>query len=152
MAFCPKCGKEVADGTAFCPGCGAPQSASAAPAGGAPAAGNPAASTGGLESHVAAALGYIWIIAIVWLLVEPYNKDRFVRFHAFQALGLCVVWLVGWFVFALIPFLGWIAAIFWPLVIFVTWVLCVVNALQKKWFKLPLIGDFAMQQAGPAQS
>ena len=145
MAFCAKCGKEVAEGAAFCPGCGAPQSASATPAAGAPAA------SGGLEPHVAAALGYIWIIAIIWLVVEPYNKDRFIRFHAFQALGLCVVWLVGWFVLALIPFLGWIAAIFWPLVIFVTWVICVVNALQKKWFKLPLIGDFAMQQAGPAQ-
>ena len=40
---------------------------------------------------------------------------------------------------------------FWHLAMIVVWILCIVNALQKKWFKLPLIGDFAMQQAGPAQ-
>ena len=30
MAFCTKCGKQLEDGTRFCPGCGAPQNAPAA--------------------------------------------------------------------------------------------------------------------------
>ena len=150
MAFCGKCGAQVADGVAYCPACGtavgatASAGASANPSGG-------AHKVGGLDSNVAGALAYIWVIAIVWLVAEPFNKDRFLRFHAVQSLGLSVVSFVGWWVFWMIPFLGWLAAIFWPLVVFATWVICVVNAFQNKWFKLPIIGDFAMQQAGPEQ-
>ena len=55
----------------------------------------PATSSGGLESNIAAALAYLPILAIVWLLVEPYSKDRFVKFHSVQSLGLAVASIGG---------------------------------------------------------
>ena len=106
-----------------------------------------APSQGGLEPNVAAALAYLPILAIVWLLVEPYSKDRFIRFHAVQSLGLAVVSMGIYIVLGMIPVLGWILLLFAPLALFVVWVICAVKAFQKETFKLPLIGDFAEKQA-----
>src|SRR5215471_19152990 len=47
----------------------------------------------GLDGNVAAALGYpIGIIAIISLIIEKEN--RFVRYHALQAILLFVLWFV----------------------------------------------------------
>ena len=105
---------------------------------------------GGLDVNVAAALSYFLIIAIVWLVLEPYNKNHFIRFHAIQAIGLAVVSMGLSIILGMIPILGWIALIFLPLVIFAAAVLCAVKAFRNEWFKLPVIGDFAEKQAGPA--
>ena len=107
----------------------------------------PPFSSGGLEPNVAAALSYLWITAIVFLVVEPFNKDPFVRFHSFQSLFFGIASLVVSIVLAMIPILGWIALIFLPFVILVIWIILVVKAYQKEWFKLPIIGDFAEKQA-----
>jgi uncharacterized membrane protein len=107
----------------------------------------PASTQGGLESNVAAALAYLPILAIVWLLVEPYSKDRFIRFHSVQSLGLAVVSMGIYIVLGMIPVLGWILMLFAPLALFVVWVICAVKAFQKETFKLPVIGDFAEKQA-----
>lgn len=110
----------------------------------------PTSSPGGLAPNVAAALAYLWVVAIVWLVLEPYNKDRFIRFHSFQALMFGVATVVLSMVLGFIPIIGWIALLFLPLAVFILWVICVVKAYQNKWFKLPWIGDFAERQAGPA--
>lgn len=110
----------------------------------------PSSSSGGLEPNVAAALSYLVITAILWLVLEPYNKDRFIKFHSFQAIGLAVASFVLSIVLSVIPILGWIVLIFLPLVWLVVWILCIAKAYQGQWFKLPLIGDFAEKQAGPA--
>ena len=94
MAFCPNCGTQVADDVAFCPTCGKATGA----AGGAAVAAQPpprrhrsppAANTTAapLAENIAGMLAYFTIIpAIVFLLIEPYNKNHFVRFHSFQCL------------------------------------------------------------------
>jgi len=107
----------------------------------------PSTSSGGLESNIAAALAYLPILAIVWLLVEPYSKDRFIKFHSVQSLGLTVASIGVSIVLGMIPILGWILLIFLPLGIFVVWVICAVKAYQNEKFKLPIIGDFAEKQA-----
>ena len=49
----------------------------------------PQAAQSGLSDNAAGALAYITIIpAIIFLLVEPYNKNSFVRFHAWQCIFL----------------------------------------------------------------
>ncbi len=36
-------------------------------------------------------LAYVTIIpAIIFLVLEPYNKNRFIRFHSFQSIFFCV--------------------------------------------------------------
>jgi uncharacterized membrane protein len=104
-----------------------------------------------MASNVAAALGYIWIIAILWLVMEPYNKDRFIRFHAFQALALGVSWFALYIVLMFIPIVGWMMIPVLSLAGLVLWVVCLFKAYSNEWFKLPVIGDWAMQQAGPAK-
>ncbi len=47
-------------------------------------------------SKLLAALGYIfWIVAVVALFIEPYKGEKFVRFHAIQALAFGIaLWVV----------------------------------------------------------
>lgn len=107
----------------------------------------PPSPSGGIEQNVAGALAYFVIVAIVWLVLEPYNKNRFIRFHSIQAIGLAVVFTGLSIVLSVIPILGWIVLLFLPLVAFVVWVICFVKAFQNEMFKLPIIGDFAEKQA-----
>jgi uncharacterized membrane protein len=170
MAFCPNCGTQVAENVAFCPTCGkatgqagaaaGAQSAPPPPAYTTPATTAPVAAAPPLEENIAGMLAYITIIpAIVFLLVDPYNRNRFIRFHSFQCLffHLAVVVIdVGLMVISgilhLIPVIGWFAtALMWPLVglaIFGVWVLLMIKAFQHQIYKLPIIGDIAEKQAG----
>ncbi|SEG46005.1 Uncharacterized membrane protein [Bryocella elongata] len=101
----------------------------------------------GLSDNAAAALAYITIIpAIVFLLVAPYNTKSFIRFNAFQCLGLAVCW-IALSIVLVIPFLGWIVSGIGYIVAFVFWILCIVNASKGTTFKIPVIGDFAAQLA-----
>lgn len=150
MAFCTKCGAQVAEGIAFCGSCGSPMDAGgSAPnsSGAAPASGT-STNLGGLDANVAAALAYLWLVAILWLVIEPFNKDRFVRFHSFQALAFGVVSFIINIALGIIPFIGWIILVPVSLLILVGWLVCIFKAFNKEWFKLPLIGDWAMKQAG----
>ncbi len=53
---------------------------------------------------MAGAFSYLFgfITGIVFLALDPYNKDRFVRFHAFQSIFLSVGWIVAWIALGII--------------------------------------------------
>ncbi len=112
---------------------------------------------GVLPETLAGALAYFLVPAIVFLLIEPYNKNRFVRFHSFQFLGFCLAALVigatlrvvGFLLFFIpmvAPLLLLLVSMMVGLAFFVIWVVLVVKALQGEMFKLPLVGDFAERQ------
>jgi uncharacterized membrane protein len=107
----------------------------------------PPVPSAGLQANVAAALAYFPIIAIVWLVLEPYNKDKFIRFHAVQALGLAVCTMGVSIVLGMIPILGWILLLFLPFVVLALGIICAVKAYGNEKFKLPVLGDFAEKQA-----
>src|SRR5580693_6906461 len=143
MAFCNLCGAQIADGTTTCAAC-----MSRAPAA-------PAASGATMADNVAGMLAYITIIpAIIFLVMEPYNKSRFIRFHSFQSIFFAIAWTALWIVLSFIahiPFLGWLTVLIWPLVGlagFVIWVVLLLKANQGQMWKLPFIGDLAEKQAG----
>jgi uncharacterized membrane protein len=104
-------------------------------------------------------LAYITIIPpILFLVIEPYNKNRFVRFHAFQSIFLHVAAVVVWIAFiilsavlAFIPILGHLVALLLWLAlsvgILVVWVMLLIKANQGQMWKLPVIGDMAEKQA-----
>jgi uncharacterized membrane protein len=158
MAFCNMCGAQIADGTTTCAACASRMSAAAAaPAGaGAPAAAVPA---GGMADNVAGLLAYITIIpAIIFLVMEPYNKNRFVRFHAWQNIFLHVAAVAIWIILMIltvvagvIPIVGHLLVMLLGLVIwvgfFVVWVILLIKANQGQMYKLPMIGDLAEKQA-----
>jgi uncharacterized membrane protein len=103
---------------------------------------------------MAGALAYVTIIpAIVFLVLDPYNKNRFIRFHSFQCIFFAVAWTVLWIVLAIIghiPILGWATVLLWPLISLaglIIWFILVLKAYQGQMFKLPVIGDIAEKQA-----
>ena len=109
----------------------------------------------GLTDNVAGALAYVTIIpAIVFLVLEPFNRKRFIRFHSFQCLFFAASWTVLWIGLSIIghiPFLGWATVLLWPLISlagFIIWLILVLKAYQGQMFKLPVIGNMAEQQAG----
>jgi uncharacterized membrane protein len=122
---------------------------------GAPAARPAQAAAGGLTDNVAGMLAYVTIVpAIIFLVIEPYNKSRFVRFHSFQSIFFAVAWTAIWIALSfvgMIPVLGWLTLLIWPLLGLgglVIWIILLLKANQGQMFKLPLIGDMAEQQAG----
>lgn len=160
MAFCANCGTQVANGVAFCPNCGkaaatAGASSAAAPAAApAPAVGAAStASTGSMAENVAGMLAYFTIIpAIVFLLVEPYKSNRFVRFHSFQCLFTVGALIVLQIALSIIGYaLPVLVLPFWTLLglaELALWLLLVIKAYQGQMFKLPIVGDMAEKQAG----
>ncbi|HTD97147.1 MAG TPA: hypothetical protein VK627_09460 [Edaphobacter sp.] len=118
----------------------------------------PAPTTSGLSDNVAAALAYITIIpAIIFLILEPYNKIPLVRFHSFQSIALGVVAFALQIILSMgqislhaIP-LSWmlfsILHLLLVLVLFIAWLVAILKAGKGEWYKLPVIGDFAEKQA-----
>ncbi len=139
--FCASCGAQMADNAAACPACGKAATAAGGGGGSAPAA------SGGLADNVAGALAYVTIIpAIIFLVMEPYNRNKFIRFHAFQCLFLAGVGVVLT-LFNVIPLLGQIVYLLGSLGLLIAWIICVVKAFGNEKFKLPVIGDMAEKQA-----
>jgi len=147
---CPACAVSMPDTAACCPDCGHPMH----PKKVARARGT----VGGIPETLAGALAYFLLPAIVFLLVPPYSKNRFLRFHSFQCLGLCLAALVigamlrvAGFALFFIPTLGrlliLLVSVVIPLAFFAVWVVLVVKALQGEMFKLPVVGHFAERQS-----
>ena len=149
MAFCSGCGAQIADGTTLCAAC----SSRTATAGG-PAVATSAPAGSGLADNVAGMLAYITIIpAIIFLVMEPYNRNRFIRFHSFQCLffaAALIVLHVGLGIFGIVP---GVALLTFPLHMlinlgaFIVWIVLLVKANQGQMYKLPFIGDLEQQQA-----
>ncbi len=110
--------------------------------------------------NVAAALSYALglITGILFLVLEPWKSNRFVRFHAMQSVLFCVafivisvVWSIG--VGILVSTMGfWILTIdlplrlFFGLGIFLLWLYLMFQAYNQREFRLPWIGNIAAKQ------
>jgi uncharacterized membrane protein len=119
-------------------------------------------SSTGLDENVAALLSYLftWVSGLIFFLIE--KDSRLVRFHAMQSILLTaaaiivgiVLW-IAWIVVAIVlammsEVLASLVSIVMGLVLFVfyiailiAFILCMVKAYQKQYFKLPVIGNFA---------
>jgi uncharacterized membrane protein len=119
-------------------------------------------SSTGLDENVAALLSYIlgWVSGLIFFLIEKDSK--LVRFHAMQSILfnvlVLVVAIVLWIVFGVLvvilsqianaigALVGLLAFLLWAafaIIALIAWILCMVRAYQGKFFKLPVIGDFA---------
>lgn len=113
----------------------------------------------GLSDNSVAALAYFTPIpAIFFLAIRRYNKRPYVRFHSWQSLILSAfVFILSYIPNLVVPFAGFIGprgilGLWWLVVLasvalFLVWLWCVVNALNGKRCKLPIIGDWAEEQA-----
>jgi uncharacterized membrane protein len=146
---CINCGTEVAAGASFCGGCGKPIAATA------PVASQSAQA--GLQPNVAGLLCYLvgFITGVLFLVIEPYKNDRFVRFHAFQSIFLSIAWTVVHFglgiFLTILPFALWAAITALSSLVSLAFLLAVLFLMYKAYvnekFKLPVVGDLAERQA-----
>jgi uncharacterized membrane protein len=175
MSFCQTCGTSLPDGSPTCTACGATQGAAAAPGpipgaipgpipGTIPAAAPLPAAGAGLTPNVAGALAYLVgaITGILFLVIDPFKTDRFVRFHAFQSIFFNLAWIAFWIVWSILGLMlsavshGLFFIIQLPINLLISiggfclWIYLMYTAYQGKTFQLPVIGALAATQAGIA--
>ncbi len=84
------------------------------------------------ENKTIAAIGYVWILCLVPLLLK--RKSPFAQFHAKQALILFIIEVIGW----VIPGLGIILII----LAMIYAVIGIAMALEGKYWKMPFLYQF----------
>lgn len=165
---CPQCHAEMPENVAFCPGCGRrmwiPGQDAKKPAATPPVIRTPAVPPvtvtaasvpSQFKDNLLAALAYITFIpAVVFVVLEPFKRDRFIRFHAFQSIFLTVATMVIaialrilYSILTLVPVVGylmaWLAVAVAVLGWGILWLVLLVKALQGQSFRLPVIGSLA---------
>jgi len=142
--FCSKCGAENPEGAKFCSKCGAGLGVAGAPTEG--AATPEAESSTGMSANVAGLLCYVavWITGIIFIVLE--KKSIFVKFHAWQSIMTFGVLTVAYIIFSWIPFIGWILSILTGILMFVLWIILIIQAGSGKMWKVPWAGDWAEKQ------
>ncbi len=134
MTVCPSCG-ETLEGAA-CARCAGTESQPPAP---------PA-----IDDNVASALCYLLlgVTGVLLLYLEPYNSNKRVRFHAFQAIFLNLAIIIFW---VGVSFVGkGLALLISPvflLACLVLWLVLIWTAWQNERLVLPVIGHMAEKQA-----
>lgn len=154
MSFCLSCGKPLNEGSNNCGSCGAP----VAPA----IAISATPQSAGMSVNAAGALTYLagFITGIIFLVIDPYKRDPFVRFHAFQSIFFNVAWIGFWIAWTIVGMIlsavtkGLFFLIQMPVDLvlmlggFCLWAYLMYAAYQGKQFRLPIIGALAAKQAG----
>lgn len=110
---------------------------------------------------IAGSLAYFTFVpAIVFLTLDPYRRNHFVRFHSVQCL---LMWLaelllgsvlrvlaaILYYIPVLGPLLVWLMAVLAGLGVFFLWTVLIVKSLQGESFRIPVLGDVAERYADP---
>jgi uncharacterized membrane protein len=120
----------------FCPHCGANTTTGVAPV------------AGGLSETAAGVIAYITIIpAVIFLVMDPYNRSPFIRFHAWQSIFFGIAVAIVHFVLGVIPILGWILMVPVGLAFLILWIFVMLKTSKGERYKIPFIGNFAEQAA-----
>jgi uncharacterized membrane protein len=155
MSFCQNCGRLLSENSSACPIC-------AASGPGVAAVAAPVPTSTGLQPNAAGALAYLagFITGILFLLIDPFKADRFVRFHAFQSIFFNVAWIGFWIIWTIVGMVlgavtkGLFFIVELPVnlllmvVGFCLWAFLMYRAYQGKTFMLPIVGALAAKQAG----
>ena len=113
----------------------------------------------GLTDNMACALCYLLglVTGVLFLVLEPYNRNPRVKFHAWQSIllgvGFFVLYLALIFLGILLSFvgLGALSLLMYPLLglaLFLLWLFLMFKAYSGENFQLPVLADFAKKQAG----
>lgn len=110
-----------------------------------------------MADNVASALCYAlgFITGIIFLIMEPYNRNPVVRFHAFQSIfmsvGLIAVRIALSIVFGILMgisgvFMGLAIFALYGLFCFILWLYMLIMTYQGKTIVLPIVGPIAQKQ------
>ena len=113
--------------------------------------------TRGPSQPIAALTYLLWFITgIVFLYLEPYNQDEFVRFHARQSIGFSVAWFAINIVFgvfiSILPrpisgFLGGLLELA-NIALACFWVFLMYKAYTGERYRIPELAEVIDQVAG----
>jgi uncharacterized membrane protein len=170
MCVCRFCGASLAADTRLCEFCGSATdlttnvSVPAVESSAGAAVVSPSRETRSktMDTNLAGALTYLagFVTGIVFLLLEPYKSNSFVRFHAFQSIFFTVTWIgfsIVWIILSAVPTPlahGIFRLMAGPIMVILTlvgfgiWIFLMCQAYQQKLFSLPILGKFAAQRAG----
>ena len=84
------------------------------------------------QNKLWALLSYLGILFLIPLLAKKDSK--FAQFNAKQGLLMFIIEFFVW-----IPVVGWLVGI----ALFFAWIIVVINVLQGKYWKIPVIGEYA---------
>jgi uncharacterized membrane protein len=175
MPYCTQCRTAVDADDKFCPACGAPvkvplvvdsstTSTDATPPSPPPAmppapAAIPATSAS-LSPEGAAVLCYAFgfVSGIILLNLQPWSRDRMIRFHAFQSIFFNVAWAVIWVAAAILGFILGVASpmdgglvMLLQLIVWgggvALWIVLMVKSFKGQRLELPIIGRWAERAA-----
>ena len=148
MAFCPKCGTKLEEGTSFCPNCGAR-------IGGEKSASKTdfsddlkkLADTPDTTANYSAAdinnnkgMAILCYLGILWLIPFLGAKESpFVKYHLNQGLTLLLLGIAA-AVVSWIPVIGWLCGV----IVFALAIIGIVNVVNGKAQELPVIGKFKL--------
>ena len=89
-----------------------------------------------------AIIAYITIFGLlIAFILNNDKKNAFSAFHIRQSLGIALTGL-GLVVISFIPFIGWLISIFGSLLIFVLWIMGILNAINVKEEPVPILGKY----------
>ena len=110
------------------------------------------------QSNIIAALSYLlgFVTGLIFLYVEPYNQDEYVRFHARQSIGFSVAWfainvIVGVFIAVLPQFLSVILNFLLTIVniaLAVYWIVLMYKAYNGERYRIPELADIVDSISG----
>jgi uncharacterized membrane protein len=151
VAFCSHCGAEIQG--RYCAKCGAASPGTTGP-GSQPSPAAPL-SFPGLSDNVAAALCYLALVltGVLFLFLEPYNRNKTIRFHAFQSIfawiGIMVASAGVRIVFGSIldgPHTYWLLDLIWSafgLGTLALWLTLMYRAYMGERWVAPVVGQMA---------
>ncbi len=99
--------------------------------------------TGGDDVEKAKSTAWLSYLGILWLVPLLTLKDNaFAKFHVKQGIMLTIVWVAS-SILAVIPIIGWLAAIVLWIYAVVMTILGIINALNGNYWKMPITGKWA---------
>ena len=110
------------------------------------------------QANVIAALTYLlgFVTGLIFLYLEPYNQDDFIRFHARQSIGFSVAWFAiavvfGVFIAVLPHGLGALLNFILTLIdiaLAVYWLFLMYKAYNGERYRIPEVADIVDSVAG----
>ena len=110
------------------------------------------------QAYVIAALTYLlgFVTGLIFLYLEPYNQDEYIRFHARQSIGFSVAWFAiavvfGVFIAVLPHGLGALLNFILTLIdiaLAVFWVVLMYKAYNGERYRIPELADIVDSIAG----
>ncbi len=154
-AYCSHCGTELAG--RFCAKCGAPAPNAPAPEPPPTAAPPLPQALTGLDENVVAALCYLVpiVTGVLFLFVDPWSRNKNVRFHAFQSIFFWIGVLLADAVVDIVfgGILGglnsyWLLRLVWTLFrlgVLALWLVLMYRAYNRERWVLPVVGEMAQK-------